>query len=72
MDPKKFSSKSLYRFMSDGGIRNTVCKNIWESKAPLKIKIFLWQLYNRKLQTATALKKEKLERKYQMFVVSKT
>jgi hypothetical protein len=49
-----------------------VCKNIWESKAPLKIKIFLWQLYNRKLQTATALKKEKLERKYQMFVVSKT
>jgi hypothetical protein len=31
--------------------------NVWRAKLPLKIKIFLWQLYNDKVQKAEQLKK---------------
>jgi hypothetical protein len=31
-------------------------ENIWKTKLPLKIKIFLWQLHHDKLQVATSLK----------------
>jgi hypothetical protein len=30
---------------------------IWQSKFPLKIKIFLWQIFHDKLQTAATLKR---------------
>jgi hypothetical protein len=32
-------------------------KEIWEAKVSLKVIIFLWQMYNGKLQTAEQLKK---------------
>jgi len=34
---------------------------IWKCRVPLKIKIFLWQLSNNKLQVAVNLAKKKVE-----------
>jgi hypothetical protein len=54
---KSFTTKSLYRFISHGGVCVADSRSIWRTKLPLKIKVFLWQLSFDKLQTATALKK---------------
>jgi hypothetical protein len=37
---KTFTTQSMYRFMTDGGIRKDIYKNIWKSKVPLRIKVF--------------------------------
>lgn len=55
---RKFSTKSLYRFITDRGTISRVAQLVWKSKIPLKIKIFLWQLFNNKLQTAQNLAKK--------------
>jgi hypothetical protein len=54
---KSFTTKSLYRFISHGGVCVADSRSIWRTKLPLKIKVFLWQLSFDKLQAATALKK---------------
>lgn len=54
---RNFTTKSLYRFMLDGGIRSRISGKSGSAK-PQKIKIFLWQLFNDRLQTATNLKNE--------------
>ncbi|WVZ82824.1 LOW QUALITY PROTEIN: hypothetical protein U9M48_030040, partial [Paspalum notatum var. saurae] len=53
-----FSTKSLYRFRTDGGVSNRTTGIIWKSKIPMKIKVFLWQLSKGKLQAASVLKKK--------------
>jgi hypothetical protein len=63
-----FSTRSLYRFMTDGGIRNNIYKNIWRYRVPMKIRMFLWLLYIRKVQAAQVLKKG-LERKCFMLLM---
>jgi hypothetical protein len=40
--------------------------NVWRAKLPLKIKIFLWQLYNDKVQKAEQLEKKKLVWSFRM------
>ena len=52
-----FTTKSLYRFLSDSGASSRVAGYIWKSKLPLKIKFFLWQVFNNKLQVAKSLAK---------------
>jgi hypothetical protein len=43
---KQFSSSSLYKFMtSGGGVSSGLAKRIWKCKLPLKIRIFLWQVF---------------------------
>jgi hypothetical protein len=37
---------------------------IWKSKTPLKIKFFLWQIANNKLQVAANLAKKRVERAF--------
>jgi hypothetical protein len=54
---KTFTTQFMYRFMTDGGIRKDIYINIWKSKVPLRIKVFLWQLCNRKIQADVVLKK---------------
>jgi hypothetical protein len=54
----QFTTKSLYRFLTDRGFTSRVAGHIWRSRVPLKIKFFLWQMTNNKLQVATNLKKE--------------
>jgi hypothetical protein len=41
---KSFSTKSLYNFISHRGVTLANAKNIWKTKLPFKIKVFLWQL----------------------------
>jgi hypothetical protein len=45
---KSFTTKSLYRFMIHRGVVIANSQSIWNTKLPLKIKIFLWQLSNNK------------------------
>lgn len=54
---KHFTTKSLYRFLTNRGFGNRVAGFVWRSKVPLKIKVFLWQILNNKLQVAINLVK---------------
>jgi hypothetical protein len=53
----KFTTASLYKELTFPGVSNTWMLNIWTATLPLKIKIFLWQICNDKLQTAEQLGK---------------
>lgn len=37
-----FSVKSMYRFLNDEGTRSKHAMSIWETKCPLKVRLFLW------------------------------
>jgi hypothetical protein len=50
-----FSSKSLYKFITDGGAASRIAGFLWKCRIPLKIIIFLWQTFNSKLQCAQSL-----------------
>jgi hypothetical protein len=50
-----FSTKSLYRFLTDGGMPSRMAGYIWKCRIPLKIRFFLWQIFNNKLQCARSL-----------------
>jgi hypothetical protein len=56
---KMFTTKSLYRFLTDRGVSCRVAGIIWKCRVPLKIKFFLWQISNNKLQVAVNLAKKK-------------
>ena len=51
----KFSSRSLYRLMTNPGEVDTRVKEMWEVKIPLKIKIFLWMLWHDRVQIGEEL-----------------
>jgi hypothetical protein len=53
---KVFETSSLYRFMTDGGMDSRLAVRIWKCKIPLKIRIFLWQAFQNRIQTAQQLK----------------
>jgi hypothetical protein len=53
----QYTTKSLYHLLTHGGVRDHLCIMIWKSKIPLKIKVFLWQMFHNKLQAAVGLKK---------------
>jgi hypothetical protein len=61
---KIFSTKSLYRFLIDSGVASKMAGYIWKAKLPMKIKIFLWQIFNNKLQVARSLIKKGLEKEW--------
>lgn len=52
-----FSTASLYRELQFPGMKNDFMMDIWEAKLPLKIRIFLWQVCNDKIQSAEQLVK---------------
>lgn len=54
---KQFMIGSLYRFLTDRGVKDKQSVYILKSRIPSKIKIFMWQLLNGKLQAAQVLKK---------------
>lgn len=54
-----FSVKSLYRYISFGGRTFSQTQKLWKSKIPLKVKIFLWLLFQDRLQMTSNLKKRK-------------
>jgi hypothetical protein len=54
---RRFTTKSLYIFRTNGDVKNPVYKKNWNCKVPLKIKVFLWQIYNGKIQAVAVLEK---------------
>jgi hypothetical protein len=52
-----FSTASLYQEFTFPGMENKWMWNIWKACLPLKIKIFLWQVCNDKIQSAEQLRK---------------
>lgn len=53
----QFCIKSLYRHISFGGVTNRKMQKLWSRKIPLKVKIFHWQTYQDRIQTAEQLKR---------------
>jgi hypothetical protein len=53
---KMFTTGSLYNFLTNGGMESKMAKMIWKCKIPLKIRIFLWQVFQDRLQTGQQLK----------------
>jgi hypothetical protein len=53
--PKTFSTASLYRELTFSGFTNKWLLCVWHSKLPLKIRVFLWQVFNDKIQSAVQL-----------------
>jgi hypothetical protein len=47
----KFSTRSLYRLMKDGGSVDMRMLEVWNVKLPLKIRIFLWMLWHDRVLT---------------------
>jgi hypothetical protein len=52
-----FSASSLYNELTFIGFSNRWLMNVWKTKAPLKIRIFLWQVINDKILSYEQLKK---------------
>jgi len=47
----------MYRMLSNRGVENRRMKLLWESKLPLKIKVFMWLAFQDRLQSGVVLKK---------------
>jgi hypothetical protein len=68
----QLSTRSLYNPLSFGGVCSTRMRELWGgAKIPLKVNIFLWQMFHEKLHTAEQLKKRnwKLERGDELLAV---
>lgn len=48
---EKFSVKSLYDKLTEGSALD-IARGLWKAGLPLKIKIFLWQMFRNRLPTA--------------------
>lgn len=55
---QQFTTKSLYRFLTDRVVTSQVAGPICKSRVPLKIKFFLWQVFINKIQVAQNLVKK--------------
>jgi hypothetical protein len=53
----KYSTRSLYRFMVSPGCVDLRMVDIWNTRIPLKIQIFLWIVWHDRVQTAVQLKR---------------
>jgi hypothetical protein len=45
----QYSTKSMYRFLSYGGVTNRRMLEVWSATISLKVRVFLWQMFNDKL-----------------------
>jgi len=54
-----YTTRSLYKAMTFGGVKDPVLMRIWRCRIPLKIKFFLWMAFNDRIQAAVQLKKKK-------------
>jgi hypothetical protein len=53
---KIFTTQSLYKTLTPGGVDCKMAKRIWKCKISLKIRIFLWQVCHNRLQIGQQLK----------------
>ena len=55
----KYSARSLYRFIVNPGCVDLRMVDVWNTRVPLKIQIFLWMVWHDRVQTTVQLKKRK-------------
>ena len=55
----RYSIRSLYQFMLNPGTVDLRLTDIWNTRIPLKIQIFLWMVWHDRIQIAEQLKKRK-------------
>jgi len=55
---EKYSTKSLYKLMTFGGVRDVQMMRIWNCNIPLKVKKFLWMAAQDRIQSSVQLKKK--------------
>ena len=53
----KFTTRSVYKFITFGGVIDLRMMEIWRAKISLKLKIFLWMAWHDRIQTAQQLKR---------------
>ncbi|RLN39911.1 hypothetical protein C2845_PM01G23220 [Panicum miliaceum] len=53
------AAKSMYRFISFGGVLDRRARKLWESKLPMKLRVFVWQATHNRLPTGVVLKSMK-------------
>jgi len=54
----KFTVKSFYNFLIDGGLQCPIATNLWQTPVPLKVRIFLWMALKNKISTMANLRKK--------------
>jgi hypothetical protein len=54
-----YSTRSMYRAHLHRGVINLGMRNLWGSKLPMKLKVFMWQVYHDRLQTGVTMKSKK-------------
>jgi hypothetical protein len=52
---RKFSTRSLYRFILDPGVKDLRAMEIWKCRIPLKQKNFMWLCFRGRIQSAREL-----------------
>jgi hypothetical protein len=60
---KQFTTASLYQFLTASGVTSHVVKKIWKCKVPLKVRIFMWQAIQNRLQTTQLLRNKSWKRR---------
>ena len=56
---RKYTSGSLYRAITFGGVRDQQLMNVWKCNIPLKVKNFIWMAAHDRIQSGVQLKKKK-------------
>jgi hypothetical protein len=54
----KYTSRSLYRLMTSGGVMDRRMMTVWHCNIPLKVKIFIWMAVHDRIQCGVQLKKK--------------
>ena len=54
-----FTTRSMYRLMTFRGVVNKRLIKLWNSRLPMKLKVFMWLAVQDRLQTGLSLKKMK-------------
>lgn len=53
----RYTTRSMYRYITFAGVIDVRMMELWNSKVPLKVQIFLWMAWHGRIQTVQQLKK---------------
>jgi hypothetical protein len=52
----QYKTRSMYRFLIHRGVLNMHMRRVWKARLPMKLKVFMWQVFQDKLQTGGNLR----------------
>jgi hypothetical protein len=55
---RKYSTSSLYKIMTSGGLRDSQMMTVWKCNIHLKVKIFIWMAVHDRIQSGVQWKKK--------------